>query len=150
MDQTILAQRNAIAQQRIVAAAKSIAGKLDIAEKVTALESASNRDPQIRTMLQRESVADLLDVINLQLITPVTVEGGTDQVTSSEVDRLAQFILANYSHEIGRGDPAHGEGAVDVAIRLLTPPTVTVSSPHVFEEQPVSNPGKGGKGKGGK
>ncbi len=86
MDQTILAQRNAIAQQRIVATAKSIAGKLDIDEKVTALESASNRDPQIRTMLQREAVADLLDVINLQLITPVTVEGSTAQVTSKPTE----------------------------------------------------------------
>lgn len=135
MDQTILAQRNAIAQQRIVAAAKSIAGKLDIAEKVTALESASNRDPQIRTMLQREAVADLLDVINLQLIAPVTVEGSTDQAPPSEMDRLAQFILENYQSEIGE---ATSESAVDVVIRLLTPKPV--------EELPV----KIGKGKGGK
>lgn len=134
MDQTILAQRNAIAQQRIVAAAKSIAGKLDIAENVTALESAINRNPQIRTMLQREAVADLLDVINSQLISPVTVEGSTDEAKSSEIDRLAQFILENYQSEIS----SDGESAVDVVIRLLTPKPA--------EEIPA----KSGKGKGGK
>jgi hypothetical protein len=39
-----------------------------------------------------------------------------------EIDRLANFILANYSHEIGVGDPVNGESAVDVAIRLLSEP----------------------------
>lgn len=38
----------------------------------------------------------------------------------SQVNRLADAILAMYPDEPGRGDPVHGEGAVDVAIRLLT------------------------------
>lgn len=142
MDQAILAQRNAIAQQRIVAAAKSIAGKLDIAEKVTALESTSNRDPQIRTLLQREAVADLLDVINLQLIAPVTVDGSTDQATPSEMDRLAQFILKNYQSEIGTET---SESAVDVAIRLLTPKP---AEDKPAGDLPVEESGKGKSGKG--
>lgn len=37
-----------------------------------------------------------------------------------EIGRLADFFLKNYSDEIGVGDPAHGESAVDMAIRLLT------------------------------
>jgi hypothetical protein len=36
-----------------------------------------------------------------------------------EVDRLADYLMEAWPHEIGQGDPAHGESAVDVAIRLL-------------------------------
>jgi chromosome segregation ATPase len=46
----------------------------------------------------------------------------------SEINRLADFILKYYGHEIGLGNPIEGESAVDVAIRLLTPqssPSVT-------------------------
>jgi len=41
--------------------------------------------------------------------------------TNKEIDRLADFLLKHYSDEIGKGDPVHGESAVDVAIRLLSP-----------------------------
>lgn len=35
-----------------------------------------------------------------------------------EIDRLADYLMEAWGHEIGLGDPA-GESAVDVAIRLL-------------------------------
>jgi predicted nucleic acid-binding Zn-ribbon protein len=41
----------------------------------------------------------------------------------SEINRLADFVLKYYGHEIGLGNPQEGESAVDVAIRLLTPRT---------------------------
>jgi len=41
-------------------------------------------------------------------------------LASNEIDRLANYLLKHFPHEIGRGDPIHGESAVDVAIRLLT------------------------------
>ena len=37
-----------------------------------------------------------------------------------EIGRLASFLLTNYLDELGKGDPVHGESAVDVAIRLLS------------------------------
>lgn len=36
-----------------------------------------------------------------------------------EIDRLSDFLLKNYPHQIGRGNLKEGESAVDVAIRLL-------------------------------
>lgn len=36
-----------------------------------------------------------------------------------ELDRLADFILAEMPEEIGKGNPQAGESAVDVAIRLM-------------------------------
>lgn len=36
-----------------------------------------------------------------------------------EVNRLASYLASCWPEEIGRGDPASGESAVDVAIRLL-------------------------------
>lgn len=38
-----------------------------------------------------------------------------------QIDKLAEFLLANYPDEIGAGDPVNGESAVEVAIRLLQP-----------------------------
>ncbi len=38
----------------------------------------------------------------------------------TEIDRLAAFMLEYYPHEMGVGDPVHGESAVDMAIRLLS------------------------------
>ena len=35
-----------------------------------------------------------------------------------ETTRLANYLMENWPHEIGTGDPS-GESAVDVAIRLL-------------------------------
>jgi len=35
-----------------------------------------------------------------------------------EIDRLADYLMEAWGHEIGLGDPG-GESAVDVAIRLL-------------------------------
>lgn len=37
----------------------------------------------------------------------------------SETERLANFLLQNYSNEIGKGNLFIGESAADVAIRLL-------------------------------
>jgi hypothetical protein len=36
-----------------------------------------------------------------------------------QIDKLAQYLLKHWSHEIGMGDPVNGESAVTVAIRLL-------------------------------
>ncbi|MDQ3816288.1 MAG: hypothetical protein M3362_01190 [Acidobacteriota bacterium] len=36
-----------------------------------------------------------------------------------EINRLADFLMAKYPAEIGKGNPEVGESAVDVAIRLL-------------------------------
>lgn len=41
------------------------------------------------------------------------------ETASEQVDRLAQTIMEICPDEIGVGDPDHGEGAVDVAIRLI-------------------------------
>lgn len=38
----------------------------------------------------------------------------------SEIDRLANFIMAEFPREPGRVGPPDGESAVDVAIRLMT------------------------------
>lgn len=46
-------------------------------------------------------------------------EGPTVETQLSEVQRLANWLMKNFSNEIGAGDPKHGESAVDVAIRLL-------------------------------
>jgi hypothetical protein len=63
-------------------------------------------------------------------------------VERKEIHRLAEFLLRNYSNEIGKGNPKEGESAVDVAIRLLTPikceePIACITakdcSPAVFE-----------------
>ena len=37
----------------------------------------------------------------------------------AEIDRLAKYILRVCPDEPGKGDPKHGESAVDVAIRLI-------------------------------
>ena len=47
-----------------------------------------------------------------------SVPQGTE-ICCREIDRLASWILSCYPEEIGRGDPVHGESAVDVALRLL-------------------------------
>ena len=36
-----------------------------------------------------------------------------------QTTRLANYLMEAWPDEIGAGDPVHGEGAVDVAIRLL-------------------------------
>ncbi len=158
MDTRIIAERNARAQQRLLAAAETIAGRLGLLEPLAAVQAARHRDPQLAVLFQREALADLLESVQAALIAPVSVAAET----TGEIDRLSQFILANYQAELGRGDPEHGETPIDVAIRLLTPPTVTVSSPFVLEEPPaieaspaiedvpVTKPGKAGKGKAGK
>jgi hypothetical protein len=42
------------------------------------------------------------------------------QQVNNEIDRLAQYLLINHPDEIGKGNPVHGESAVDIAIRLLS------------------------------
>jgi len=37
----------------------------------------------------------------------------------AQIDKLAKCILEHYQHEIGAGNPVHGEGACEVAVRLL-------------------------------
>jgi hypothetical protein len=39
---------------------------------------------------------------------------------AEQVNALADFLLKEYPDEIGKGDPVHGESAMEVAIRLLT------------------------------
>lgn len=48
------------------------------------------------------------------------MESGNRIRPEEEIGRLADFFLKNYPDEIGVGDPANGESAVDMAIRLLT------------------------------
>ena len=36
-----------------------------------------------------------------------------------QVDRLGNCVMKHFSREIGMGDPVHGEGACDVAVRML-------------------------------
>lgn len=155
MDTRIIAERNAQAQQRLLTAAETIAGRLGLLEPLAAAQAARHRDPQLALLFQREALAGLLEAVQAALIEPASVAAET----ASELDRLSQFILAHYPDEPGRGDPEHGETTIDVAIRLLTPATatVTVSSPFVFEEPPVieappviedapaTKPGKPGK-----
>jgi hypothetical protein len=38
-----------------------------------------------------------------------------------EINRLADFLMKYFPRELGAGDRVHGESAVDVAIRLLSP-----------------------------
>lgn len=40
--------------------------------------------------------------------------------TRDQIGRLADYLMSHFPDEIGAGDPVHGEGAVDVAIRLLS------------------------------
>jgi hypothetical protein len=39
--------------------------------------------------------------------------------TKDQINKLASYLLAEWEGDIGKGDPIHGEGAVDCAIRLL-------------------------------
>ncbi len=135
MDKRIMAERNAQAQQRLLVAAETIALQLGLLEPLAAVQAARHRDPQLAVLFQREALANLLEAVTAALIAPATVAAET----TGELDRLSQFILANYQAELGRGDPEHGESVIDVAIRLLTP-AVTVSSPQVFEEPPFWAP----------
>ena len=48
-------------------------------------------------------------------LTPKKETGMTDD----QIDLLANYIMAHCPFEIGGGDPRHGEGAVEVAIRLM-------------------------------
>lgn len=61
MHPTILAKRNAIAQSRLVAATQTLAERFSLptGESVP----ASVREPAVRGMLERESMADLLESI---------------------------------------------------------------------------------------
>lgn len=136
MDPRIMAERNAQAQQRLLVAAETIASQLGLLEPLAAVQAARHRDPQLAVLFQREALAGLLESVTAALLSPATVAAET----TGELDRLSQFIMANYQAELGRGDPEHGESTIDVAIRLLTPPTVTVSSPQVFEEPPFFAP----------
>lgn len=53
-----------------------------------------------------------------------------------EIGRLADFFLKNYPDDIGVGDPAHGESAVDMAIRLLTKTTIELRNLAVVKDPP--------------
>jgi len=38
----------------------------------------------------------------------------------NQVDLLAQFLVENFEEEIGKGESPNGEGAIEMAVRLLT------------------------------
>lgn len=46
-------------------------------------------------------------------------EDETMTQAEKEIDKLADFLMQHYPRELGLGNLAHGESAVDVAIRLL-------------------------------
>ena len=37
-----------------------------------------------------------------------------------QVDLLAEFLVGNFESEIGKGKSPNGEGAIEMAVRLLT------------------------------
>lgn len=39
--------------------------------------------------------------------------------TQKQVDSLAQFLLENFDKEMGKGKSPNGEGAIEMAVRLL-------------------------------
>ena len=39
--------------------------------------------------------------------------------TQKQVDLLAQFLIENFGEEIGKGESPKGEGAIEMAVRLL-------------------------------
>jgi len=39
--------------------------------------------------------------------------------TQNQVDLLAQFLTENFEEEIGKGESPNGEGAIEMAVRLL-------------------------------
>jgi hypothetical protein len=42
-----------------------------------------------------------------------------EEACVNEIQKLSSWILKNCPKEIGKGDPKHGESAVEVAIRLM-------------------------------
>lgn len=53
-------------------------------------------------------------------IQPVVIRLPKDVVFTDQVSQLANFLLKDYGEEFGKGsDPGAGEGAVEMAIRLL-------------------------------
>ena len=38
----------------------------------------------------------------------------------NQVDLLAQFLIENFENEVGKGESPSGEGAIEMAVRLLT------------------------------
>lgn len=51
------------------------------------------------------------------------VEPVSGDIFRSQIDRLAIFLMENYSDEIGKTADPSGEGAIDFAIRLLSKPS---------------------------
>ena len=39
--------------------------------------------------------------------------------TQNQVDLLAHFLVENFEEEIGKGESPNGEGAIEMAVRLL-------------------------------
>ena len=39
--------------------------------------------------------------------------------TQNQVDLLGRFLIENFEEEIGKGESPNGEGAIEMAIRLL-------------------------------
>ena|SRR3990167_1609323 len=39
--------------------------------------------------------------------------------TQNQVDLLAKFLIENFEEEIGKGESPNGEGAIEMAVRLL-------------------------------
>ena len=44
---------------------------------------------------------------------------GQKSQASTEIDRLAEYLMVNFQSEIGKGNRREGESAVDDALRLL-------------------------------
>ena len=38
----------------------------------------------------------------------------------NQVDLLAKFLIENFEEEVGKGESPNGEGAIEMAVRLLT------------------------------
>lgn len=73
MHPTILAKRSGLAQQRMLAAAEKLASEFGLdANMITALRVQSG-DPDVRRMLEREAVADVLEALAQTTVSVETV-----------------------------------------------------------------------------
>jgi hypothetical protein len=107
MHPRVLIERGANAQARILSAAKIIAQQYHLA----ALDAATDRDPQVAALKQREAIADLLEALQIKL-------------TEKPVEQIAPIPNANVndaSQDESTPPPQETPAADDASI---------VSAPH--------------------
>jgi len=53
--------------------------------------------------------------------------------TQKQVDLLAQFLIENFENEIGKNGKGNGEGAIEMAVRLLLKLKVDISNDKIIK-----------------